>query len=249
MKNLLPLAMSVVMLTVGAANAQIVVNEDFESYVDTAAMQANWGAAGLGTLVSTNGNPGQSAAHPGGAVNSWIGSAISVTPTATEFIRLTADIYDDGTSANKRTTVGLRGGPFPLFEMGMYNSPSHYAVRINSFAGGENWMAFPDQGGFENSPVAGWHRFSVEIFDTQTVVNLDLFADGSVDSSYTSVGAVSGAFTDLRFGGPSNLSSAGGGAFFDNILMEVLNVPEPSAFALGGLGLLAIAARRRVAKS
>jgi hypothetical protein len=247
MKKALPLAMTAFMLAVATASAQVLVNEDFESYADTTAMQANWGAGGLGTLDTGLGNPGNSAAHPGGTVNSWIGSAISVAPSTTEFIRLTADIYDDGTSANKRMTVGLRGGPFPLFEMGMYNSPSHYAVRINSFAGGENWLDFPNNSGFTNAPVAGWHRFSVEIFDTRTVVSLDLFADGSIDSTYTSLGTVSGSFSDLRFGGPSNLSSAGGGANFDNIKLEL--VPEPTTFALGAFGVLALAARRRLIKS
>ena len=246
MRTTISLITALLFATLNVSNAQVLVNEDFESYADTAAMQVNWGASGLGTLTNSFGNPGQSAYHPGGTVNSWIGSAISVTPTATEFIRLTADIYDDGTSGNKRMTVGFRGGPFPLFEMGMYNDPSHYSVRINSFAGNENWLAFPNQGSFTNAPVAGWHRFSVEIYETQTVVSLDLFADGSIDSSYTSVGTVSGSFTDLRFGGPSNLSSAGGGAWFDNIKLELVSVPEPTTVALGVLGLLALASRRCV---
>jgi hypothetical protein len=246
MKKTISLALSALLVSVGAASAQILVNEDFESYGDTTGMQANWGNSGLGSLVSTNGNPGNSAFHPGGTVNSWIGSAISVTPSPTEFIRLTADIYDDGTSANKRMTVGFRGGPFPLFEMGMYNSPAHYALRIVSFSGSESWVTFPDGGGFTNAPVAGWHRFSAEIYDDQTIVTLDLFADGNVDSSYTSVGAASvDPFTDLRFGGPSNLSSAGGGAWFDNILLEKVIIPEPTTFALGGLALLTLATRRR----
>ena len=246
MKKLLPLAASAFMLTICVTSAQIIVNEDF-NYADTAAMQVNWGAVGLGTLNATNGNPLPSAEHPGGTVNSWVGSAISVTPTPTEFVRLTADIYDDGTSANKRMTVGLRGGPFPLFEMGMYNNPSHYAVRLALLAGNEGWLAFPDQGSFVNAPTTGWHRFTVDIFDTQTIISFDLFADGIVDSTLTSLGAA-GTFTDLRFGGPSNVTSGGGGALFDNIVLEVLAVPEPSGFMLGALGLLALAARRRIAR-
>ncbi len=227
-------------LTVGSGSAQVLVNETFESYADTAAMQVNWGATGLGTLSLTNGNPGQSAYHPGGTVNSWIGTAISVAPSATQNIVLTADIYDDGLSANERMTVGLRGGPFPLFEMGHYNSPAHYSVRINSVYGNENWVSLSP------TPVEGWHRFEATFTANDLTITLDLDIDGTPEFSFTSTAPFAAAdFTDLRFGGPSNASSAGGGVFFDNIKLELVAVPEPSVIALGGLGLLALVARRR----
>lgn len=237
-------------LTLSVASAQLIVNETFESYANTAAMQTTWGGVGaLGVLVTTNGNLGQSAYHPGGIVNSFTG--FSISPSASQYIKLSADIYDDGLSANKRITVGLRNGANPLFEMGMYNAPAQYSTRFLNFSGGGGaWVAIPAQGSFVNTPVAGWHRWTAEIFNNQTIVSLDLLADGIVDATYTATGPASAnAFTDLRFGGPSGSTSAGGGAWFDNIRLEVLQVPEPGSLALGlvGLGLCAWFKRRQTA--
>lgn len=222
------------------------VDEGFDSYADTAAMQQNWGSSGLGTLDTALGNPGQSARHNGGTVNSWIGSTFSLTPTATQNIRLTADIYDEGTK-NDRLTVGLRNGPNPLFEMGHYNSTTeHYHVRVLNFAGNEGWMPL-EPGLAGSTPPVGWNRYEAVFSLTGVTVTLDLGADGTIDGSITSEGAPSAnEFTDLRFGGPSNFSSAGGGANFDNISLALVAVPEPHEYALvAGLALIGFAAFRR----
>lgn len=213
--------------------ANSIVAEDFEGYADTAAMQVNWGAAGLGSLDTGFGNPGQSAAHPGGAVNTWQ-TAFSITPSGTEKIVLTADIYDDGGSNNERATVGLRTGANPLFEMGHYNGTSeHYHVRVLGMYGSDNWQ--PLQSGLRTSSgqPAGWNRYEATFTNTSLTVTLDLGADGSIDGTFTSLGNPGNAFTDLRFGGPSNLSSAGGGIFVDNISLSTMVVPEPSSVAIG----------------
>jgi hypothetical protein len=49
-------------------------------------------------------------------------------------------------------------------------------------------------------------------------------------------------FNQVRVGGPSALSSAGGGAKFDNVLLEL--VPEPSAALLALVGGVAALRRR-----
>jgi len=233
-------------LSISSASAQVIINEDFESYADTTAMQGTWGAAGLGTLDPAFGNPSQSAFHPGGAVNSYTG--FSIAPSATQNIILTADIYDDGTSANERITVGLRNGANPLFEMGHYNSTTeHYHVRVLSFAGNDGWVALAPGLKVAAGQPAGWNRYQATFSLTGLTVTLDLGADGSIDGTFTSLGAPSAnAFNDLRFGGPSNSSSAGGGAWFDNIRLEMVTVPEPTSMALGlaGLGLLALKRRQ-----
>ena len=234
-------------LGTGVANGGIVVSENFDSYADTAAMNVNWGSVGgLGTLDSGFGNGGKSASHPGGTVNSWIGSAFSITPSASENVVLQFDMYDDYTSTNERITVGLRNGADPLLEIGHYNgSAEHYHVRVLNFAGNENWV--PLQPGLNaSSGAAGWNRYTATISTTGITVTLDLGANGSVEGTFTSTGAPSAnPFTDLRFGGPSNLSSAGGGAWFDNITLSTVAVPEPGSLALLGLGGLAMIRRRR----
>ena len=216
-------------------------------------MQLNWGlflgSAPAGTLATAFGNGGQSAAHPGGTVNSWIGSTFALTPTATQNIVLTADLYDDATSQNERLAVGLRNGANPLFEMGHYNAGEHYYVRVLGMYGGENWApidATLNTGGIS----AGWNRYQATFTLTDLTVTIDLGANGSIDGTFVSTGAPSANnFIDLRFGGPSNLSSAGGGFNVDNISLSTVAVPEPSSLAaLAALGVFGLTQCRRKAK-
>lgn len=237
-------------LCIAPLSAAVVIQDDFESYADTAAFQVVWGNAGLGTLATAAGNPGQSAAHPGGADNTQ--SFTTFNPTATEHLRLTGQMFDDATSANKRISIGLRNGAGAnILEMGFYNAPSHYAARVVLFASGDpspSWVAFKDGGGAAlASPVAGWHTFSVEISDSTVDFSLDLGSDGSIDSTL-SFAAVAGAtgFNQLRIGGPSGVSSTFGGANFDNLVLETITVPEPtSAGVCALLGCLCMVRRRR----
>lgn len=230
------------LVSAAVSQAAVVVEDNFESYTTTAEMQVNWGNTGLGALNTAAGNPGKSAQHPGGVVNRWIGSAFSLVPTGTESIVLTADIFDDGTSANERITVGLRNGTNPLFEMGHYNSTTEqYHVRVLNMYGGENWTPLSTGLKTSSGQPAGWNRYQATFTATDLTVTLDLGADGSIDGTFVSVGAPSAnPFVDLRFGGPSNLSSAGGGVSYDNIKLSTVAVPEPgltSMFALLGLGI------------
>jgi hypothetical protein len=88
---------------------------------------------------------------------------------------------------------------------------------------------------------AGWHRYTAEITDTDVTVTLDLFRDGinngtqeaGVDASHTWVLDSTGTgFDSLRIGGPSGVTSAGGGVVFDNVLLELRDV-EPGEGVLG----------------
>jgi PEP-CTERM motif len=242
-----PAALLAALACAAHSSAGVIVSEDFESYATTAAMQANWGSTGAGTLDTATGNPGQSASHPGGTVNSWIGSSISLTPTAANPIVLTADIYDDADSSNERNTIGFRNGANPLFEMGHYNGTAeHYHVRVLGMYGSDNWVPLaPGLAASTGGIQAGWNRYQATFTDTSLTVTLDLGADGSIDGSFTSVGSPSAnPFVDLRFGGPSNLSSPGP-INVDNISLVV--IPEPASMMLASLaivGLLALTRRR-----
>lgn len=242
MKRILLLPWLVVGLSTGGAFAQIIVNETFESYSTTAQMQANWGSAGAGALDTTLGNPGNSATHPGGAVNSWIGSAFSLSPSALQTIVLTADIYDSNVGSAQRNTVGLRNGASPLFEMGHYNTASsQYAVRLlNMYGQGGTWTFFPGV-----TRTAGWNRYEAVFTDSSATITLDLGADGTIDSTLTFSGAVpANPFVDLRFGGPSGVISAAP-AWFDNIMLQAVVVPEPSMASLFLMGSLLLLRRFR----
>jgi hypothetical protein len=125
--------------------------------------------------------------------------------------------------------------------MGHYNSTTpaqQYHVRVLSMYNNNNWV--PIQQGLYTG-VAGWNRYQATFTDTKLTVTIDLGADGSIDGTFESLGSPSAnAFVDLRFGGPSNLSSAGGGAYFDNIRLETVQVPEPASSALAVLAAIGL---------
>lgn len=238
--------------TVGFAQ---IVNEDFESYPDTAGLLVGW-PGGPATLDTVNGNPGQSAAHPGGLVNAR--SFTQVNPTNAQPLLFSADIYDDGLSANKRMSAGLRhlAPAENLVELGMYNAGVHYVFRAVLFAStdpissggqasyGKFNLGVDGAGADLNRPTQGWHRFAALIGDTQITFTLDLFADGTIDATET-INATPTAigWDNIRFGGISGLSSPGGGANFDNIRLEI--IPEPASAMLLAVGSGLTLMRRR----
>jgi hypothetical protein len=244
------------LLAATAVHGQTIVNENFESYPDTASMLAAW-PGGPATLDTTNGNPGQAALHPGGVVNSRTFPAVN--PTNAAPLVYTADIFDDGLSANKRMSAGLRHltPAENLVEMGMYNAGVHYVFRVVLFAStdpissggqasyGKFDLGLDAAGADRNRPTAGWHRYQAIIGDTQITFNMDLFADGTIDASHT-INATPTAlgWNNIRFGGISGLSSPGGSAMFDNISLVL--VPEPGSLSLLAMGGLALVRRRRI---
>lgn len=252
MKTIAGVCFAAAMACTVAAQGSVIFSDDFDSYTDTADMGTIW-SLGDGTLDTVLGNPGQSMYHPGTSGSFSGGNTNSVsfaglTPTAANPIVYTVDIYDDGTSANKRTTAGLRAAAGAnLFEMGMYNSPAYYAVR--AVLPGPSWIAFSgmvdDSGGaIANAPVVGWHRFQVVLDGTNATFTLDLNSDGNINATEVVPVAFNAAYPldIIRLGGPSDYSSAGGGVNFDNVSLEV--IPEPASLALLGLGGLAMLGRK-----
>ena len=240
--------------------AQVIVNETFD-YADQAALDVNWNL-GANSPLSLNtgvGNPAPSVDNPatGTNPNIWAGSTFSLTPSDANPIRLTADITSSGTVGSV-TTVGLRqqGGINPLFEMGIYRifdnvqtgpssaaagSGSGIGVRTvnigESLPGPQNWVKMGEY-------YTGTARFEATFTELSVVTRVDLGIDGSWDLEYTETGTTSiGAFGDLRIHAPAAATTGTGGASVDNLRLEV--VPEPSTFALFGLGGLAFAMLRR----
>ncbi|MEM7626947.1 MAG: hypothetical protein AAF333_15235, partial [Planctomycetota bacterium] len=237
-------------LTLPTTGQTVFVDEDFESYTSQSEFEAVWGVA-PGVLeqdptLAFEGN--NDAFHPGGAVNSRTDFG-TVDATATENLVLEAAIFDPGAGAdNDRITVGLRGGPFPLFEMGRFNDDPHYAIRGTLIGNGIGTFQDPNN----EDQTNGWVNFEIEVLNEETqetelvplpsapgwslyravfsitdgiTVTIDRadigtgLPDGEIDSTLTFQGdGVSpyGGFSDLRFGGPSGISSTDFAAF-DNI--------------------------------
>ena len=242
MRKLLVLG-AVALFASAALASTVYIDDDFESYADTAAMQTVWGATGLGTLDTANGlSPSQSMAHPAGVTNKFTLGA-DLIPSDAEPVVLRGAIYDNA-NGNKRFTIGMRSlVTFPLFEMGMYNSLAgeNYYYRVSTFPGANpSWLPMPGS----IPATVGWHTFEATFTGSAVTVTLDLLSDGSIES--TAVVPLTGAYTSglgvVRLGGPSDLSSAGGGGNFDDIYLA--QIPEPTSLALLALGGLALIRRR-----
>lgn len=255
-------ALSALLLALGAGStyAQVFVNEQF-NYADQAALNLNWQqGAGL-TLSPTGGDPGAGAinAGTGTGANVWIGSTFSLIPTDENNVRLSADIFSSG-NANQATTIGLRGpgaAVNPLFEMGMYRSfdniqtgpDSSTTTAVTDGIGvrtlsigvdlpGQDWVKM-------SSNYTGWAHFEATFSRSNVTTRIDIDKDGIWDFSYTEVGTNSIAtIGHLRVHSPA--TSTGGPATVDNIVLEVVAVPEPTTYAMFGLGAgILWAARRR----
>lgn len=252
-------ALAILIATATQLQARSFFSDNFESYADTAEMNSVWSNGGTATLDTNNGNPGSSLNHPGtadsNAGNTNLVSVGPVKPIPGEVLVFSADIYDDG-AINKRVTAGLRqtDPPANFIEMGMYNAPIHYAFRTVLFDadgafGGPHWLAFEnirDDNGqpIDNQPIAGWHRFQVEITTTSLTYILDLNSDGFINATATVFAKTRmDGFDTIRLGGPSGLMSRGGGGKFDNISLRF--IPEPTGSILLVIGLVMLAATRR----
>jgi hypothetical protein len=255
-----------------SASGQVLVNENFSSY-DLSTPQTNLGTnwtrvgGGTGTLSAAVGPDGSQAVlrdASGSPATSpanawwWTGSLLTVMPTDANPVVLTGDIYFNG-NINQRTSIGFRNTPYagadPLFEVGFNNvteQANGLAVRHLGFGGASTgtagWSLVASYATLGTTPT--WIR-TVSTFTSQgVVVTFDLGNNGTIEYTYTALAVASvygDVFNDLRFGGVSALSSAGGASAFDNIRLEV--VPEPSTYAaiFGGLALLgAIVYRRRM---
>ncbi len=270
-RTLIGAAAGLLIVAVGA-NAQILFQDNFESYADEAAFHAAgaWGDLSSGAapavlLPPPNGHPGQGVFSSGGAAAIH---QFPETPVITDAKRLVIEYdYWDYDVADARITMGLRhsGGNSvgAFFELGEYNSsdPSvlggndamtqGYSVRTVFATPPTNTPA--NQSWFLITPsklvgVGGWHHFKLEIGETFATasVNVDTDVDGTLDSLHSITipltTHVGKKYDHVRWGGPSNLSSTGSGGA-DNLVIYM--VPEPATLALLLLGGMPLLRRRR----
>jgi len=208
---------------------------------------------------------GHFAYHPGGPVNT-LDLPSSVIVTDNEWVRLSVDIFDDDTSLNplfplnplnKRMTLGMwdTTESSNILELGIYKAVGYFAHRAILFDStngtpNPNWVGW-DLGtetvGEEQLPVnrfrgADWHRLHVTISPDRLRFALDLGRNGSIDGYTTYDDLHSGpvGFNQLRFGGPSGVTSAGGGVHFDNIVLERITALSDLDGDLDGDGFVGI---------
>lgn len=95
----------------------------------------------------------------------------------------------------------------------------------------------------------GWHNFKV-VIGTDDGLSLDFafYVDNVLAELVSNVGTAASfrQYDNVTLG--SGVSNASNGAYYDNFLVEVSPVPEPSAAALLGIGLSGLIALRRTRK-
>ena len=211
-----------------AQESRIILLEDFESFASTEALLAVW-PGGSGVLGTNVPGGGRAALHDGGNLHNR--NVASVSPDATHNVVFTADLYDSGTNEVKRTTVALRNSSGSNFEFGMINEGCCYYARAVGFEVPPDWVPF-DQA---QKPVPGWHRFQAVMSATNTLVTLDLGADGTIDKTLSFSGpAPLRPFTAIRFGGLPGRISRGGPVFVDNIKLELVPLDSIGSSASTG---------------
>jgi hypothetical protein len=235
--------------------------DNFDSYADQAAFNAVWnvGLAGGGGTLSTEQafSPTQSIKQ--GTIAQQSGHDIAPTSGSdAQPLLWSFRFYDSTQTANLRQFATIRDNSPALAQlvaMGAYSDTTltkdrftglsataaqlntYYACRV-AFAPGPGWFILNGQGAPTRS--TGWHELTAVFKDT----TVEFFVDGvsALSGLSTSYASAPGAITFDRVTIGSGLSSANGVGYYDNVLVQV---PEPSAMALVGLGCLALLSFRR----
>ncbi len=179
-----PLLVGLAMLVASPAVAQVFVDEDFESYANSAALYSVWGPSNTaGVLVDESftefltldditpqdvgarafPTPGQGVQHIGGSVLEYqlpINGGVPLLPTPTKNVVLQGDIFDVGNLGNKRMSIGLRSSTSQnIVELGHWNaSATELAGRAILFASPNPVSAQPNWQFYEETlenPDAG----------------------------------------------------------------------------------------------
>jgi hypothetical protein len=239
------------------ASAQVLVNDNFDSYADQAAFLTAWPVVSpqpSGILVSTqsvsfaNSVNNVATALAADAQRNQRSFTESGLPSAISSITFSFDFYDSNAAASPyRQFSNLQDGTAPasfgqLVAMGLNNNQAStanggnfYMARILGFTpsdtGGSSGSFFKLNEAGAPLRTTGWHNLAVTIND----VDFRFFVDGILSETVAQTGALSlRSYDVVRLG--SGLSNAGNEAFYDNVRVEVIPVPEPSAMALGLLG-------------
>ncbi len=234
------------------ANAQVFLHENFDGYSDQAAFQAAWPVSGTASLVLTRTNsasPWQSVEGLTTATrNARTIGEVGFLNGSTDTVIFRFNFYDSVGSASayrqyaELDDTGSPSSSGQLFAIGLNNniSSTYYMARILGGDGGNGAGAFfsLDAAGAPTRST-GWHSLEADIGDT----TVQYYVDGIL-SKTVSISAVTDRSLDtVRVG--SNLS-AGQVAYYDDIYVARVAVPEPSVLALGLVGGLgSLMARRR----
>jgi len=238
----------------GWAHAQLFLNENFDTYADQAAFQAAWPVSGTASTVlntEQSVSPSQSAKGLTTATrNARSVGEIGFLNGSTDLVIFRFNFYDSAGSASayrqyaELDDTAAPSGSGQLYAMGLNNNiaSTFYMARILGGDGGTGASAFfPLNDSGAPSRSTGWHSLEADIGDN----SVQYYVDGILSKTVNISALTDRSLDTVRLG--SNLSATQV-AYFDDIHVERIAIPEPSALALsllGGLGLLASRLRRR----
>jgi hypothetical protein len=232
--------------------AQVFLNESFDSYASQAAFEAAWPVNGTASTVLSSDQSSSPAQSAQGLLTATrnarnIGELGFLDGTS-DVIIFRFDFYDsNGTASPYRQYAELDDGLFPnssgqLFAMGLNNNiaSSHYMARILGFDGGSGAGSFFKLDGV-GAPTrsTGWNTLEAQISDT----SISYYVNGILSKTLDISALTDRSLDTVKIG--SNLSSTQI-AYFDNIYVARMAVPEPSALSLAAIGLGALLLRRKI---
>lgn len=240
-------------LCAGWANATVFLDEHFDTYADQTAFQAVWAPSGASTTLSTDQSVSPSKSAEGlltATRNIRTFGEVGFLNASTDVVIFRVNFYDSAGSASAyRQNVELTDTAAPsasgqIFGLGLNNNiaSTKYMARIQGGDGGAGVNAyFKLDGALSPNRSTGWHTLEADITDTSVSYYVDTILSKTVD-----ITAVTDRSLDsIRLGSALSSTSV---AYYDDVHVERIAVPEPSAIALsllGGLGLAVGSISRR----
>src|SRR5882762_1867966 len=229
-------------LWAGVGQGAVFLDENFDSYADQTAFQAAWPINGTASTVLNN-EQFVSLSQSAKGLTTATRNARSVGEVG--FLNASADIvifrlnfYDSAGSASayrqyaELDDTAAPSGSGQLYALGLNNNivSTKYMARILGADGGAGAGAFfklDDVGSPDRS--TGWHSLEADISDN----DVKYFVDGILSKTVNISALTDRSLDTVKIG--SNLSATQV-AYFDDVHVERITVPEPSALALILLG-------------
>jgi hypothetical protein len=211
------LCVSVARLHAEEESPVTVVEDNFESYRNTAAFKKFW-PEGTGVLITNAPGGGKAVKHGGARFNRH--GDFKITPDESHNVVLSADFYDFATNIDRRVTLSLTNDAGDLLAIGLVGA-SPYVVKAVGYTAATNWIAFVRR----QIPVSGWHHFQATLSMSNVTAFIDLHADGTVDKRLTiPLTKPPPIFTDVCIGGHTSGAGWHSPVLVDNVKVQMVPV-------------------------